>query len=254
MGSMPTGSKLHLTYTILGALRLVINTPLLTLVLLALVLLVPVLLGASANFVSHQRFDGFNVIAVPEHPFGSAAAELALAKAKRLGARAVAIVPFLWQEGPTSAEIVRGSDMSDEALHTAVRQARKAGLAVIVKPHVWVPQSWAGAVAPTSERDWRAWFAGYRGAIERIARIAAAEHADALAIGTELEKTTYRPEWLEVIAAARAAFAGTLTYFSHNVEEAERIPFWTRLDAIGVTLYPPLGLDQDRAGRLSTMR
>jgi hypothetical protein len=117
-----------------------------------------------------------------------------------------------------------------------------------------VPQSWAGAVALTTEYDWQAWFAGYRRAIEHVARIAAEERADTFAIGTELAKTTHRPEWLGVIAVARAAFAGTLTYFAHNTEEAERIPFWGRLDEIGVTLYPPLGPDQDRAGRLGKMR
>jgi hypothetical protein len=214
----------------------------------------PMLLAISVSLASAERLDGFNVIEVPDHPFGSASAELALARAKRVGAGAVAIVPFLWQSSPSSPDIVRGADMSDEALRAAVRQARKAGFAVIVKPHVWVPQSWAGAVAPMSESDWHAWFSGYRRAIEQVGRIAAEEHADAFAIGTELAKTTHRPEWLEMIAAARTAFAGTLTYFAHNIEEAERIPFWTRLDTIGVTLYPPLGPDQDRAGRLAKMR
>jgi hypothetical protein len=35
---------------------------------------------------------------------------------------------------------------------------------------------------------------------------------------------------------------------AHNVEEAEAVPFWDQLDAIGVTLYPPLGADDDRDG------
>ena len=45
-----------------------------------------------------------------------------------------------------------------------------------------------------------------------------------------------------------------LTYFAHNIEEAERIPFWARLDVIGITLYPPLGSDTDRTGRIAKMR
>jgi hypothetical protein len=211
-------------------------------------------LAAPAVFSSTGRLDGFNVVATPDHPFGSASAGTALAQAKQLGANAVAIVPFLWQANPASPKIVRGSDMPDEMLRAGIRQARSAGLAVIVKPHVWVPQSWAGAVLPMSEDDWRTWFAGYRDAIERIARIAAEEHADAVAIGTELEKTTHRPEWQGIITASRAVFSGTLTYFAHNAEEAERIPFWRQLDAVGVTLYPALGADDDRAGRLAKMR
>jgi hypothetical protein len=124
----------------------------------------------------------------------------------------------------------------------------------MVKPHVWVPESWAGAIAPRSKADWQTWFAGYRGALADIAAIAAEENADALAIGTELAKTTQRTEWFELIPALRAAFPGTLLYVAHNVEEAERVPFWSLLDAIGVTLYPPLGADRDRASRLIAMR
>ncbi len=32
------------------------------------------------------------------------------------------------------------------------------------------------------------------------------------------------------------------------------MPFWDRLDAIGVSLYPPLGADGDRDCRRATMR
>jgi hypothetical protein len=56
-----------------------------------------------------------------------------------------------------------------------------------------------------------------------------------------------------MIAAARAVFPRTLLYVAHNVEEAEAVPFWSKLDAIGVSLYPPLGADQDHAGRLAIM-
>jgi hypothetical protein len=203
---------------------------------------------------SEQRLDGFNVITSPGHPFGTASAERSLRAAKQLGATAVAIIPFLWQSSPSSAGITRGDDMSDNELRAAIRQARAIGLATIVKPHVWVSQSWAGAVEPQSAETWRIWFASYRREIERIARLAKEEHADALAIGTELTKTIHRPEWATVIAAARAAFPGTLVYVAHNADEAELVPFWNLVDMVGVSLYPPLGHDQDRPGRLETMR
>jgi hypothetical protein len=177
-----------------------------------------------------------------------------LAETKRLGATAAAIVPFLWQASPSSAEIVRGGDMSDSALRAAIRQARGLGLATVVKPHVWVPGSWAGAVAPGSDEAWHAWFTAYGSALERIARIAAEEQADVLVIGTELGKTIERHEWIELIAAARAAFPGTLIYMAHNVEETEAVPFWSLLDAVGVTLYPALGADRDRTDRVAVMR
>jgi hypothetical protein len=208
-----------------------------------------VMLGTAQS----RHFDGFNIIAVPEHPFGSASAGRALMDAKRLGATTVAIIPFFWQANPSSPDIKAGDDMPDDALRKAIRQARSKGFTVVVKPHVWVPESWAGAVEPDSEQAWTTWFSKYRIELVRTAKIAADEGADALVIGTELSKTTGRPEWIEMIAAARAVFPRTLLYVAHNVEEAEAVPFWSRLDAIGVSLYPPLGADEDRAGRIAIM-
>jgi hypothetical protein len=57
-----------------------------------------------------------------------------------------------------------------------------------------------------------------------------------------------------LIEKVRIAYSGTLFYVAHNVEEAEAVSFWNLLDAIGVSLYPPLGADDDRDGRLATMR
>jgi hypothetical protein len=200
-----------------------------------------------------QRLDGFNVVATPNHPFGSASAGRALRSAKNLGARAIAVIPFLWQSSPSSPDLVAGNDMSDAMLRASIQQAHRLGFAVVVKPHIWVPQSWAGAVEPDSEPSWQIWFARYDAELERIARIAGEEGAEVLAIGTELAKTTQRPEWQRVIATVRGVFPRTLLYVAHNAEEAEAISFWPMLDMIGVSLYPPLGSDQDRIGRLSVM-
>jgi hypothetical protein len=217
------------------------------------VIALAMLIAATGDGIG-QRLDGFNIIATPGHPYGTDASRRSLAAARRLGATAVAIVPFLWQAGPADPNIGRGRDMSDGELRAAIRDAKALGFSVMVKPHVWVPESWAGAVAPRSEADWQTWFAGYRAALVQIAQIAAEEKADALAIGTELEQTSRRAEWHHVIAGARARFAGTLLYVAHNVEEAKAAPFWRKLDAIGVSLYPPLGADSDRNARLAAMR
>jgi hypothetical protein len=209
---------------------------------------------AALDPVWGQRLDGLNVIVTPDHPFGSAPAERALIAARGLGARAVAIIPFLWQASPSSPDIKPGSDMSDDALRTAIRQAHRLGLSAMVKPHIWVPESWAGAIEPASEPSWSIWFTRYGSELMRIGRIAAEEGAEALAIGTELAKTTQRPEWNGLIADLRAVFPRTLLYIAHNADEAEVVPFWPLLDAIGVSLYPPLGADDDHAGRLEVMR
>jgi len=209
---------------------------------------------ASAEAVSAQRLDGFNVIEATGHPFGSASAKLALTNAKHLGAGAIAIIPFLWQPHPTSPSVLRGDDMTEIELRAAIRDAHALGLAAIVKPHVWVPEGWAGAIAMNSESAWQDWFANYRRALAPIARIAEEEKADALVIGTELSQTTQQPQWNALIAETRRVYSGRLLYVAHNIEEAETVPFWDELDTIGVTLYPPLGADNDGDGRRYTMQ
>jgi hypothetical protein len=202
----------------------------------------------------HYRYDGFNLIAAAGHPFGGASANQALANAKALGATTVAIIPFLWQADRLSPDIVRGNDMSDEQLRTAIREAHAVGLAVVLKPHVWVPGSWAGAIEMRSTEDWQQWFTNYQREVTHIARVAEEEKAEALAIGTELAQSTLKPQWETLIATARTVFSGRLLYVAHNLEEAETVPFWQRLDAIGVSLYPPLGEDSDREFRRNIMR
>jgi len=199
-------------------------------------------------------FDGFNIVVSPGHPFGSSSANVALANAKLVGARAVAIVPFLWQLNPTSPDIARGRDMDDDELRAAIHSAHAIGLTVLVKPHVWVPGNWAGTVVMKTEPAWQKWFANYRREIDRIAYIAAEEKAEALVIGTELGETSQRPEWNDLIRDTRDIYSGRLLYVAHGVEEAEKITFWGKLDHIGVSLYPPLGSDCDRDGWRITMR
>jgi hypothetical protein len=214
-----------------------------------------IVLALSVASASGARpLDGFNVIASPDCPFGSEAASHALANAKRVGARAIAIIPFLWQASPSSPAISRGRDMPDDELRAAIHAVHALGLRAVVKPRVWVPTSWAGAISMQSEEAWQAWFANYGRELKRIAGIAAQEQAEVLAIGTELAQTTQRPEWNDLIANMRAIFLGSLFYVAHNAEEAETIAFWPKLDAIGVSLYPALGADADRDARLVTMR
>jgi hypothetical protein len=208
---------------------------------------------AAEQVTASQRLDGLNVIAAPDHGFGTPSATQALVAAKQMGAAAVAIVPFLWQPDTRSPQLVRGNDMSDSDLRAAIRDVHRLGLAAVVKPHVWVPGSWAGAITPDSEPAWGTWFARYRAEIVRLAKVANEEDADAFAVGTELVKTTQRPEWSEIIAAVRAVFPRTLFYVAHNAEEAEAVPFWRELDLIGVTLYPALGAAEDAAGRQAVM-
>lgn len=184
---------------------------------------------------------GVNLTRTPEAPLGSAACGQSLAMLKALGADAVALVCFFWQAKPESADVALGSDIPLEELRAGIRQARGLGLKVLLKPHVWVPQTWAGAVNPTGEGAWERWFSGYGNGLETLAQLAAAEGAEGFAIGTELRGTSHRPEWREMIARVRRHYQGLLTYVAHWDGEVLRVPFWDLLDVAAVSLYAPLG-------------
>ncbi len=197
---------------------------------------------------------GFNVVQTENSRHGSETATRSLQAMAATGAREAAIVVFLWQPHTSSPLIRRGDDMSDDELRAGIRAMRGLSLQVTVKPHVWVPERWAGAIEMASEADWDAWFAAYREALVHIARIAAEEKAERLAIGTELRHASALPGWSALIAELRGIFPGRLTYFAHGPEEAERVAFWAALDAVGVTLYPTLGRDDEEeewAARMS---
>lgn len=207
--------------------------------------------GAARAAVRYQP--GFNLIQTPNALFGSVAAARSLARMKQAGASACAIIPFAWQSGPTDPKVVAGSDMTPDQLRAGIRLAREAGLAVTVKPHVWTPGGWAGQVAMNSDTDWKTWFDGYRTALGGYADIAAAEGAESFCVGTELTQSVQRPEWDNLIAEIRRRFPGALTFAAHGAENAEAVPFWRSLDAVGATVWPPLGADHDRAAWQAAM-
>jgi hypothetical protein len=183
---------------------------------------------------------GFNLIQDQKAPFGSAQALASMKRMRATGANMVAFIPFLWQRQPNSTDIARGSDMSDEQLAQGIRAAHRLGMSAIVKPQVWVPGTWAGAVNMNSDADWTTWFAHYESALVDLASVAQREHAEGFVVGTELDQTVSRAAWPGLIARIRAVYRGNLTYVAHNVNGAEQVPFWARLDEIGVTLYPSL--------------
>jgi hypothetical protein len=198
---------------------------------------------------------GFNLVQTDNAPFGSPEAEASFRLMRRLGADSVAIVVFLWQATPSSPEIVRGGDMTDAQLAAGIAQASAAGLRAMVKLHVWVPGTWAGDVRMADDAAWQRWFAGYGQALRGIAEVARQAGAASLCLGTELRHSSFHPAWAGLVAETRRAFPGRLLYTAHNADEAERVPFWPSLDAIGVSLYPALGADDaPRAWRAAMER
>jgi hypothetical protein len=140
-------------------------------------------------------------------------------------------------------------------------RAHRLGMRVLLKPHLWTEGAGGGdptRIEPEGGR-WDLWFASYERFLIHHALLARAIGAEWLAIGTELKRSESRPEWLPLIAKVRAIYHGRITYAA-NFDSFETVPFWGRLDAIGVDAYFPLSPKEDatddelRAGAAAAVR
>jgi hypothetical protein len=191
---------------------------------------------------------GVNLLQSKTVDFRDFATGESLSRLKELGADHVAIVIFLKQDSPADTTIHRGYHVTDSQLIAAIRTAHDYNLDVILKPQILVNNSWAGEVSPS---DIEKWFLSYRGHIEHYAHISRRENVSAFVIGTELHLLGDREEWQHLIRAIRSIYPGKLTYAAHGIEGMQRFRHWRQLDAVGVTLYPPLGrtLNEKRISR-----
>ncbi len=171
-----------------------------------------------------------------EEPYAQLLVEIA-----ELGAEWVSIVPTWYQDSPTDSDLypeASGRTTTDEALVTAMRNARELGLSVMLKPHVDLVDG--GSRLDIAPEDEAAWFKAYEEMILHYASIAAAEHADQFVVGTELAGTLHaEEEWRRIIGEVRAVYDGPLTYAA-NHDSYEDVPFWDALDLIGIDAYFPL--------------
>ncbi|HEX6884797.1 MAG TPA: hypothetical protein VF530_15590 [Planctomycetota bacterium] len=157
---------------------------------------------------------------------------------RELGTNAFAYTTFGSMPDPTEP-VIRCRPPGEQE-RAAIRSAHAAGLSVMLKPHLWIDQSWHGAVRMDSAEAWATFFRVYGEFLGAWARFAAEERVAALCIGTELEQSVrHAAEWRRLILEVRAMFPGCLLYAAHW-SGVEDVPFWDALDAIGVNAYYPL--------------
>jgi hypothetical protein len=91
------------------------------------------------------------------------------------------------------------------------------------------------------------WFDSFEVFTLRYARLASETGAEMFCIGTELEATTFEAwthRWVGLIEKVREVYGGTLTYAA-NWTEYKEVPFWDKLDYIGIDAYFPLSGTED---------
>ena len=166
-----------------------------------------------------------------------------------LGGDWISQTPFGWCRSADDPEVRFSGERgvwgeTDAGLVATTRWARERGLRTLLKPHLWVHHAWVGELEMKSEDDWARFFACYEAFILHYARLAEAHGVEALAIGTELAKTSSRTaDWLRIVERVRSVYHGRLTYCA-NWHEAEGVGFWSALDFVGVQAYYPLRVER----------
>lgn len=168
-----------------------------------------------------------------------------LSRLSSLGANGISLMPFAFQpraDAPDLRFLNRGpGSETDIGLIHATRLARSRGLHVLYKPHLWIARTWPGEVAMTQEKDWAAWWRGYRRYVLHHALLAQWAGADLFSVGVELSKTVSREaEWRDLIAATRLFFRGAVTYSGNWYGDLDTVKFWDALDFMGIDAYFPL--------------
>ncbi len=164
-----------------------------------------------------------------------------------IGVDHVALIPSFFQErlGDTDLTWRGGRQRVDSDTRAAIRLAHERGLAVLLKPHLWLADtsdgSWRGDINPSASA-WPAWRVNYREAVLAYARMAAEEGVAGISLGSELtELALARPEfWRSLAGAVRGEFSGQVTYAANWDREFAEIEWWDALDAIGVDAFWPL--------------
>ena len=162
------------------------------------------------------------------------------------GADTVSFVIDTRMENGTSSHIwldVRTTPTPDQ-LGTLIDHAKSRGLRVMVMPVVLLQSpkndEWRGTIKPD---NWDDWWSSYREMIIHFAWISQGHKVDILCVGSELVSTEDKGrEWMRTIEEVRQVFSGKLTY-SANWDHYSSIPFWHRLDMIGMNSYWKLGKD-----------
>jgi hypothetical protein len=184
---------------------------------------------------------GVNFIRSQNTGLDSESARDSLDKLKKLGVNTVAFVPFMWQPNPAKPEITMGDAVEDAELQAGIEYARRLGLKVFLKPHVWVPQTWAGEIRMANPADWRLWFENYTRLIRHYAQLAEAHRVEFFSIGVELEQTVQEQDWKALIASVREVYSGKVTFVANGEAGVTRVSFWDQMDFIALSLYPELG-------------
>lgn len=164
-----------------------------------------------------------------------------------VNANHAAVMPFGFIKTLNSPDVIFNTDRqwfgeTKKGAKQYIDMLHKNGVAVMLKPQIWIWRGeFTGNLAMETEVDWKNLENSYRDFILTYVRLAEETNVELFCIGTELKAfVKNRPDyWNKLIDEIKTIYSGKLTYAA-NWDEYSKIPFWERLDYIGVDAYFPL--------------
>jgi len=122
-----------------------------------------------------------------------------------------------------------------------IRLAHENNVKVMLKPQVYIHNSWVGDVDFDTEEEWLEWEKGYSEYIHFYGKMAADSKVELFCVGTEYKIAVRKRTkfWRKIIKEIRAYYSGELIY-SSNWDGYNKVPIWDDLDYIGISAYFPL--------------
>jgi hypothetical protein len=187
------------------------------------------------------KMNGLTLVSPPEPYVGNPMVDIT-----NVGANWIAVVPYAFTrpDVPNVRYNENGRQWWGErpvGVRESIRLAKTAGINVMLKPQVWIPGGWTGALDFATDASWADWESSYEQYILRFAALADTVGVEMFCIGTEFNTSIQkRPQfWTALIKKIKAVYHGKLTY-SANWDDWDRVPFWNELDYIGLGGYFPL--------------
>jgi hypothetical protein len=164
-----------------------------------------------------------------------------LGEIKALGATHVELVINLYQHDGSSEELYAHTRFTatDEAVRTAMRDARALGLKVVLLPIVRLeagrPGEWRGNLAP---KNASAWWRSYGQTMVRYARLARSEKAAGLVIGSELSTLDGDPApWQALAQKVRRELPSASVIYAANWDHYRDVKMWDAVDTMALSAY-----------------
>src|SRR5579875_193437 len=159
-------------------------------------------------------------------------------------------IPVLFSQAASNSTVVEISPSTpgQQSFAEGIEKAHELRYKVFFVPLMQVrqPGAWSGSITFTKSEQVQAWFNSYWNTLQPYIAIAAHEHVEQMAIGTELQTLQQIiPErfWNQLITRIRSIFKNTLTYDMNWSSLDQPLAGWLKnpaLTYIGVSEYIPL--------------